>query len=173
MKRYSKANLPATIDDAVNERLEMLGGDKRLDFLFRNRVLRHTVKKSCELSNISESYGYQILKRFRTQRSFQNEIKKAIDLAPDTYKDSCKLLLPTILDTELKAVQAMADDPSLAVKHPQLLKQMKQAAGIDFAEKPQVVGQIINIDSLNLMQTLVGNDVADQKAIDVTPDPDE
>ena len=49
---------------------------------------------------------------------------------PQRYKSVCKLRLPQVAEIEGKALQEYEDNPKLAIDKPQLLKQVKQGAGV-------------------------------------------
>jgi hypothetical protein len=153
-KRDKNRNLPA-FEDLVNKRCEPFQGDPQVDFIFRHHVLKHTVKDSAAAVGISESYGYKINKDLRLKPQFRAKIMKKLAAYPEDYKNACKALLPTILDTEVKAIKKMQENPELAIKHPQLLKQAKQAAGIDFNEGPRAEQERVIIGDIHFVRNFV------------------
>ena len=56
-------------------------------------------------------------------------------------------------------MQKYQEKPELAIDKPQLLKQLKQAGGIDFSETPGVLQQMVNIGTLENMQVLLAGDL--------------
>ena len=159
------------LDELIAERTEPFEGSVQLDFIFRHKILKYPVKKATEDVGISVVYGHKINRMWDTDAKFRSRIMKKLDAYPDDYKDACKVLLPTILKTEIKGLKAMNDNPELAVKHPQLLKQMKQAAGIDLNETPAPAGQVINIDTMTVMQQMISGDLKETLGGD-SPDTD-
>jgi hypothetical protein len=164
---YSKNEQIQPYGDLVAERCEPFAGDVQVDFILRHKVLKHSVKRAAEDVGISNSYGYKLNKLWNEDPKFRSRIMKKLDQYPDDYKDACKLLLPTILKTEVKGLQAMQDNPELALKHPQLLKQIKQAAGIDLNEIPPPANQVINIKTMNMVQKMIAEDLTGDEVIDV------
>ena len=165
----SKTKQIQPFNELVEERCEPFQGDVQINFIMRHKVLKHSVKQAAEDVGISNSYGYKLNKQWAEDPKFRSRIMKRLDQYPEDYKDACRVLLPTILQTEVKGLQAMQDNPELAVKHPKVLKQMKQASGIDLNEKPGPSTQIINIESLRVAQQMIADELAEEvgEVIDV------
>ena len=163
----AKKSLPS-FNELVDERCEPFQGDVQIDFVMRHKILKYSVKKACEEVGISNVYGHKINRMWATDPKFRSRIMKKLDKYPDDYKDACKALLPTILKTEVKGLEAMADDPTLAVKHPQLLKQMKMGAGVDLSDNPPSVVQHVNIEFMQqlICDTIGAVDSTDSDIID-------
>ena len=159
------------LDNLITERTEPFEGSVQLDFIFRHKILKYPVRQSTEDVGISVAYGHKINRMWDTDPKFRSRIMKKLDAYPDDYKDACKVLLPTILKTEIKGLEAMNDNPELAVKHPQLLKQMKMGAGIDLNETPAPVSQVINIETMTVMQRMISGDLRETLGGD-SPDAD-
>ena len=158
-KQHSKdKGLPA-FSELVDDRCRAFESDVQVDFIMRNEILKHTVEEASSQVGISASYGYKIRKDWRENPKFRSRIFKKLKQYPADYQDACKALLPAVLDTEVRAVKAMQDDPTLAVKHPQLLKQIKQGAGIDLNESPVLQPQLINIETMQVIQQMIASDI--------------
>jgi ASC-1-like (ASCH) protein len=142
---------PPSFNELVEKRCEPFEGNVQVDFIMRHKVLKYSVKQAAEGVGISNSYGHKINKLWAEDPKFRSRIMRKLDKYPDDYKDACKVMLPTVLKTEAKGLQAMQDNPELAVKHPQLLKQIKQGAGIKFDEELHPVTQNINIEAIQTM----------------------
>jgi len=161
---------PPTFKELVDQRCEMFEGDSQVDFILRHRALGYSVKKAAEEVGISPSYGYKINKLWDEDPKCRSRIMRKLDKYPEDYKDACKILLPTVLKTEVMGLRAMQDDPTLAVKHPQLLKQVKQGAGIKFDDDLPKVTQNINIEAIGTLianSLKVGYDESDSGDVDV------
>jgi hypothetical protein len=166
-------------DELLADRTELFQGNVQVDYIFRRKVLKYSVKKSTEDLGISTGYGYRMSKQWDEDPKFRARIMKRLDAYPQDYKSACRTLLPTILKTEIKGLKAMNDDPELIVKHPQLLKQMKIAGGIDLNEAPAPVSQTINIAAIqqhifNSIQQAAGStNVTDAINVELTVIDDE
>ena len=146
----AKKNLPS-FKELVDQRCEPFEGSVQVDFILRHKVLKYSVKQAAEDVGISNSYGHKINRLWAEDPKFRTRIMRKLDKYPDDYKDACKVLLPTVLKTEVMGLKAMQDDPTLAVKHPQLLRQVKQGAGIKLDGDPPTVTQKINIEAIQTM----------------------
>ena len=97
------------------------------------------------------------------------ELNLTLPVEFETGMAACRALLPEILKTEVKGLEAMKDDPELAVKHPQLLKQLKQGAGIDFNEGTVIKPDTVNVSFVQniVRQAISHTDQADSDILDI------
>jgi len=161
-------------DELVAERTAPFEGSVQIDFIFRHMVLKYSVKQAVEDVGISIAYGHKINRMWRGDAKFRSRIMKKLDSYPDDYRDACRSLLPVILKTEVEGLRAMQDNPELAVKHPQLLKQMKMGAGINLSDDPPTVIANVNIGLIqqHIMQSLAGDSDEDD-IINITVENEE
>ena len=149
----------------MKKRTEAFRGHVQVDYIFRHYVLRQTVKEVTAELGISESYGYQMNQKWQTDAGFRARIMKRLGDYPEDYRNAAKSLLPSVFKTEVAGLKAMADNPELIVKHPQLLKQIKQASGITFGDEPAPAVKQINIGAI---QQIITNAISDDDdAIDL------
>jgi hypothetical protein len=94
------------------------------------------IKTCSKLSGYSESYAYNLVHDYKKKPNLRHKVDEVLNMFPERYKSFCKLRLPQIAEIEGLALGAYSDDPKLAIRQPQLLKQIKQAGGVDLNEMP-------------------------------------
>ena len=92
------------------------------------------IKTCADLSGYSESYSYKLVEKYKDRPSTRTQVDRILNAFPEHYRAICRLRLPQIAEIDGKALDEYGKDPRLAVDKPQLLKQLKQCAGIDMNE---------------------------------------
>jgi len=105
----------------------------------------------------SEAYGYKIVQRYKKQPNLRQSVDQILNLFPERYRSVCKLRLPQIAEIEGKALQEYEDKPKLAIQKPQLLKQIKQAGGVDLSEADTPKSTTINIKTIEKIQVAMSD----------------
>ncbi len=139
---------------------KMKGGNRRTLYAIL-RVHGHTQQVAAGLCGYHPQSGWRLDKQMQTNPKYQREVTEVLRAFPDAYRDFAKARLPDVAEVEAGALEAMKEDPTLAVKHPGILRGIKSAVGItDKEETPQ---DVVNIDKL---QMLIQNDLN----VALTPD---
>jgi len=108
----------------------------------------------------------------------KERLEKISGVIPEKYRALCRLRLTDVGEIEASVLKLMKDDPEKALRHPQMLKQVKQAAGVLVEEV--IPAQTVNIESLKIMQQINLRECESrlkvledkEKVIDVTPSQD-
>jgi hypothetical protein len=150
--------------------------EKRMTF-YLYWLFGFPIKTCANVSGYSESYAYNLVHAYKKQPKLRHKVDEILDMFPERYKSFCKLRLPQIAEIEGKALQEYESDPKLAIRQPQLLKQVKQAGGVDLNEQAQPPkGPTINISECRVwyQQFLPPDpskkDIADAEVIDSEAD---
>ena len=130
-------------------------------FLYRFYGYPATVASS--LTGYHPGSGSRLEKRYRDDAKFRAEIDRIASPAPGRYQTWAKLQLPQVSKIESAALDKMLSDPEMAIRHPKLLRDLKQASGVELNEVQKPVVQHVNIGAIqqNILQTLEGNDSPD------------
>jgi hypothetical protein len=125
--------------------------DDRQAKFFLYRICGLPPRISARLCNYNEDYGYKLDRKFREDQNLRTRIEQITGSIPEQYKALCKLRLVEVADIEGKAMAEYQENPKLAIDKPQLLKQVKQVAGV-LSDDDQPAPAFINIEAIqNLM----------------------
>jgi hypothetical protein len=103
------------------------------------------IKTCADKAGYAESYGYKLVEKYKKLPKLRHKVDGILNMFPERYKSFCRLRLPQIAEIEGKALQKYEDKPQLAIDKPQLLRQVKQAAGVDMNE----VAPMKNVVTIN------------------------
>jgi hypothetical protein len=117
----------------------------------------YPIKVCANKAGYSEAYGYKIVQRYKKQPKLRQSVDQILNMFPERYRSVCKLRLPQIAEIEGKALQRYEDKPKLAIDKPQLLKQIKQGAGVDLGDIDTPKGPTINIQAMEKVQILISD----------------
>ena len=115
------------------------------------------VKSCADKAGYAESYGYKLVEKYKKVPKLRQSVDQILNMFPERYRSVCKLRLPQIAEIEGKALQEYENKPKLAIQKPALLKQVKQAGGIDLGEPDTAKPITINIKSIERVQIAVGD----------------
>ena len=125
--------------------------DDRQFKYFLYRICGLPPRISARLCNYNEDYGYKLDRKFREDLNLRTRIEQITGVIPEQYKALCKLRLIEVADIEGKAMAEYKENPTLAINKPQLLKQVKQGAGV-LSDDERPAPTFINIERVrNLM----------------------
>lgn len=170
---------PNTVDEVMATILTT-SNDERRDKFILYWLLGYNMKTAALAAGYKQSYAESgIQKAMRDSPILRERIEKITSVMPEKYKALCRMRLPDVAEVEGGVIKLMKDDPEMAMKHPQVLKQMKQAAGVLVDEVIPL--QPVSIKTLKILQniSLVKcesrlKELEDkEKAIDVTPSQDK
>ena len=85
---------------------------------------------AAKLCDYHPDYGYKLDRKFREDHNLRAHIAEITSQIPDQYGELCKLRLLSMAEIEGAALETYRENPKLALDKPQLLKQIKQAAGV-------------------------------------------
>ncbi|MBC8466726.1 MAG: hypothetical protein H8D55_02695 [Deltaproteobacteria bacterium] len=167
--------IPIDHENIVNEVVSNIIGDNKKDKrtkFFMYWFLGVNQKTAAKLAGYQPNYGYALTQKYRHSSKLRATLDKITSKMPERYRTLCRLRLAEISDIEGAALAKFKDDPELAIRKPQLLKQLKQSAGVleaDFAPS-----QNINIEEARFFMRSIGGDgipdsTTGQGIIDVTP----
>ena len=101
----------------------------------------------------------------RQIKSWSHTIREITGRMAQNYKDLCKWRLPVIAEIEAKSLEHYRENPALAIDKPQLLKQLKQGAGVLADDNPSP--QFIRVGQIQVMM----NEIHERIVDDVGPLP--
>jgi len=138
---------------------ERQGGNRRTMFAIL-RIHGHTQEDAAKLCGYHPGSGSRLEKQMKTDPKYQKEISEVLGAFPDAYREFAKARLPDVAEVEAGALAAMKEDPTLAVKHPGILRSIKSATGIQDIEETAK-----NEVNVKLLQVIV------KQALGMEPDP--
>lgn len=154
------------IDESALETVEAILSAKKHDDKHKKWLKFHLLRMfnvptqlSAKIAGYHENYGYRLLNKYRNQPKIRESLKRFINDLPDDYRNVCALRLPQVAAIEGKVLQKYEKDPKLAIDKPQLLKQIKQGAGIDLHEGQTPTVGTININVAKQIQTMIKQDM--------------
>jgi len=115
--------------EVVNTVAELKGAKNHEKF-FLLRMMGVDTPTASKLCGYKVKYGYDLNYKFKNSPIYKQRIAEIVDSMPDVYKATCKLQLAGIAEVERKALEEYNRDAKLAIDKPQLLKHMKQTAGV-------------------------------------------
>ena len=119
----------AHVEEVVTNVLQVKGG-KNQDKYFLYRILGIPPRIAASLCNYNEDYGYKLDKKYRSDLNLRARIEQITGQIPEQYRSLCKLRLLDVAEIEGKALAEYKKYPQKAIDKPQLLKQVKQTAGV-------------------------------------------
>jgi len=153
-----------TAEEIVANVLQTKGEDDRQSKYFLYRMLGLSPKIAARLCNYNEDYGYKLDRKFREDLNLRARIEQITGVIPEQYRALCKLRLLEVAEIEGKAMTEYKSNPKLAIDKPQLLKQVKQVAGLlpdDDVPKPST----INIKAVQNLMLQIQNEGTGQDPI--------
>jgi hypothetical protein len=151
----NKELIPIDMAEEVVTNVLRSHNDDRQAKYFLYRICGLSPKISARLCNYNEDYSYKLDRKFREDHNLRARIEQITGSIPEQYKALCKLRLVEVADIEGKAMAEYKDNPKLAIDKPQLLKQVKQGAGV-LSDDDQPAPTFINIERIQALmrQTL-------------------
>ena len=144
------------IEEIIDNVITLKKGSKKQRF-HMYRMFNLPIKTCAKLAGYKPSYGYQLVREYRDNPNVARTVQQIISDMPEAYRSVCRLRLAQVAEIEGKALDEYEGDPKLAIDKPQLLKQVKQAGGVDLNEQDQTVKQTINIKSIEKVQVMVAD----------------
>ena len=140
---------PNVVDEVIAE-LVSDSKDKKLDKFLLLWLLGFSGKAAALSAGYSPSYAASgILKQLKTPK-LRERIEEITSIMPEKYKSLCRLRLIDVAEVEQGILQEMKNNPSKAMKNPQILRQIKQSSGA-LADESQPL-QSIHIETLQILQ---------------------
>ena len=147
----NKDLIPIVMAEEVVTNVLRNNKDDRQAKYFLYRICGLSPRISARLCNYNEDYGYKLDRKFREDLNLRTRIEQITGVIPEQYKALCKLRLIEVADIEGKAMAEYKENPTLAINKPQLLKQVKQGAGV-LSDDEGPAPTFINIERVrNLM----------------------
>jgi len=153
-------NLPA-VDENIQDQaainyIDSVCDDKQVK-LYLLQAFGKTTKDAAKILGYSISYAYNLSLKMRNDPKWLDKLKPYADKIAEDYKTRHKIALPSIWEVKLGALNKMRSNPELAIRHPKLLRDMEENAGVIRPEgAPQ---QTINVDKI---QVLVNNTLGNE-----------
>jgi len=142
------------IEEVIDNVITLKKGSKKQRF-HMYRMFNLPIKTCAKLSGYKPSYGYQLVREYRNNPNVARSVQQIISDMPEAYRSICRLRLAQVSEIEGKALDEYEDDPKLAIEKPQLLKQVKQAGGVDLGEKDTPPATTINIKAIERVQVMM------------------
>ena len=147
--------IDSDIEEVVTTVLSAKKGNKR-DKYYLFRILGIPPRIAARACNYNQDYGYKLDRKFREDLNLRTRIEQITGTIPEQYKSLCKLRLIDIAEIEGKALAEYKQDPKLAISKPQLIKQLKQVAGV-LADDDIKPSPVVNIKEARNLMFLAGN----------------
>jgi len=145
--------LPQDVQDTIEAIMVVNKPEKKDEKWIRFHLLRMfgiPTQTASSMVGFTPSYGYKLLKRYRNDTKLRHTLEQFVSQMPDDYRTLCRLRLPDVAEIEQAAIQEYKNDPKLAIRQPQLLKQVKQAGGVDLNESVMPTPRTISIEQINI-----------------------
>ena len=117
------------IEEVVSNVIEQKKGSRKHKFHLY-RMFDLPIRTCAILAGYNKDYGYKLVAEYQNSPKIRYTIEKTINNMPEAYRSVCKMRLAQIAEIEGKAMSEYKDNPKLAIDKPQLLKQVKQGAGV-------------------------------------------
>jgi len=119
---------------------------------FLYRMLGMPPQIAAKLCDYHPDCGYKLDRKFREDQNLRTRIARITGQIPSQYNELCKLRLLSMAEIEGAALETYRDNPKLAIDKSQLLKQIKQEAGVLNHDDDQRTPITVNVKELqNLM----------------------
>ena len=151
----SKNLVDPAVAEIVENVIKLKGASKKQRF-HMYRMFNIPIITCAKLAGYKESYGYQLVREYRNDPIAREKVSRILSDMPEAYRSICKMRLASIAEIEGLALQKYHEDPQRAIDKPQLLKQVKQAGGIDLNEVGLQGQPTINIGVLENLQVIMG-----------------
>jgi hypothetical protein len=92
------------------------------------------IKTCAKTAGYAESTGYAMVQKYKRQSKLRARVDEILGMFPEKYRSVCRMRLPQVAEIEAKALNVLEADPKLAIRQPQLLRQVKQGGGVDLGE---------------------------------------
>ena len=139
-------------------------------FLFR--ILGLPPQIAAKACDYHPDYGYKLDKKFRNDQKLRSLVKRITGAIPEQYKALCKLRLVDIAEIEMKALAEYKENSLLAIEKPQLLKQIKQGAGVLLDEDARPVN-LVNIVAIQQHMKEIHEQKVRSQATDIDVKPSQ
>ncbi len=157
-------------DSLLNEVVTFIAGQEehlREDKVLMLVLLGMKPTPAARLAGYSESYSrFGIHRKLRESKMFGEKLEEILGKMPSAYRQYCAARLFRVAGIEDKALQEMENDPTLAVRHPQILRQLKVTCGALTEEGTRP--HIVSIQTLNFLQT-----TQEEGLNEIVPKPEE
>lgn len=158
VRRINKEGKPLSNNTLRDEVISFIAGSNKHpkeDKVLMLVLLGLKPTKAARMSGYSESYSrFGIHRALRESKMFGEKLEQILGEMPSVYRQYCAARLFRIAGIEDKALQKMESDPTLAIRHPQILRQLKVACGAMVDEHtPQALIPVqVAIQIQNLLQ---------------------
>ena len=146
--------VPESVIDDLFTSLTQGKGHEQQNTFYLYWLFGLPIKTCANKAGYAESYGYSLVEKYKKQPKLRHRVDEILGMFPEHYKSHCKLRLLQIAEIEQKALDEYEKKPRLVIDKPQLIKQVKQAAGVDLNENaPSPKTPTINIRELLLFHS--------------------
>lgn len=154
-KAEKSNNITDIVDSEVVEEViaEVISDskDKKTDKFILLWLLGYSAKAAALSVGYAKSYAESgIQKRLKTPK-LRERLEQITQVMPERYRSLCRLRLADVAEIESGVLEAMKTNPDKALRHPQILKQIKQSSGALADEG--IIQEKISIGTLNLIQS--------------------
>ena len=137
------------MEEIVSNVIDQKGGSKKQKFHLY-RMFNLPIRTCAKLAGYNKDYGYKLVAEYRNSPKIRHTIEQIINDMPEAYRSVCKMRLVQISEIERAALEEYQDTPQKAIDKPQLLKQIKQGAGV-LSDDDKPAPTIVNIKYLQNM----------------------
>ncbi|UCF91072.1 MAG: hypothetical protein JSW39_22760 [Desulfobacterales bacterium] len=153
MSRKNKENksLPSTdlVETVVGEVIGDSSEDRQVKCILL-WMLGKSPLEAAKLCGYHPAYGYKVVRMYRENQNLRARVAQIAGTYEDRYLATARLRLAEIAGIEAGALKRYKENEQLAIDKPQLLKHLKQAAGVlnDDRPGPQTIIQVNNLREL-------------------------
>jgi hypothetical protein len=115
------------------------------------------------MAGYSETYSLKLSAEAKKSPKMLERLAENSGAMPERYKMLCRLRLGDVAAIEGAALAEMKENPRLALEKPQILRQVKAAAGALADDSVNV--QVVSIGTLNLLQAHVSSKLEARSAL--------
>ena len=134
------------IEEVVSNVIEQRKGSKKHKFHLY-RMFNLPIRTCAILAGYNKDYGYKLVAEYRNTPEIRHTVEQIINDMPEAYRGVCKMRLVQISEIEGAALREYQDTPQKAIDKPQLLKQIKQGAGV-LADDDKPATFFVNIEKM-------------------------
>ena len=157
------------IEEVVCNVIGQKNGNRKQKFHLY-RMFNLPIRTCAILAGNNKDYGYKLVAEYRKSPKIRHTIEQIINDMPEAYRSLCKMRLVQIGEIEGRTLAEYKDQPKLAIHKPQLLKQVKQGAGV-LSDDERTAPTFVNIERVrNLMLQAHQEPVRKTPEIDIKDD---
>lgn len=163
-------DLIATEAEKIVRNVAIYKGSTRKQQFYMYHMFNLPINLCAKLCGYKPGYGYQLNRELKNDPKVRQSVEQILSDMPKAYRSICKARLLQIANIEGKGLNEYENNPKLTIDKPQLLKQIKQGAGVNLnEEEPAPKQPTVNIGEIRLFwQQVFGDEPIDAEVVEDT-----